>query len=442
MVSPDRLNAETIIAKKRDGGELSEKEIRYFIENFTQGRIPDYQASAWCMAIFQRGMSQQETIALTRAMAESGETIDLSDTLDYVVDKHSSGGVGDKTTLVVLPLVAAMGVPVAKMSGRGLAYTGGTLDKLESIRGFNVHLSPEQFKTRAAEYGIVLAGQTHELAPADGMLYALRDVTGTVSSKPLIASSIMSKKIAAGADGIVLDVKTGSGAFMRTIDDAVDLARLMVQIGEGTGKDVTAIISDMNQPLGHAVGNALEVREAVETMQGSGPADFVEHCVMIAGQMVRLAGKSYELDLSDIDTELRTRLTNGDALAMFRRMVEAQGGDLRQLDDLNLLPQAPVRRELKAPHAGYIREVDARGVGLATLDLGAGRRKKGERIDHAVGVIVHQKVGDHVDAGDPLFTIHARKEEHASQVAIDLATCIEWADRPGLPLFYDVISTR
>jgi pyrimidine-nucleoside phosphorylase len=438
----ERMNSVTIIAKKRDGEELSEREIRYFIENYTAGNIPDYQAAAWCMAVFLKGMSREETIALTMAMAESGEMINLSEVLDFAVDKHSSGGVGDKTTLVVLPLVAANGVPVAKMSGRGLAYTGGTLDKMESIRGFSSDIPPERFKTLVAENGIVLAGQTNDLAPADGLLYALRDVTGTVSSKPLIASSIMSKKIAGGANGIVLDVKAGSGAFMRTADDARDLAKIMVGIGEGVGRKVTAIISDMNQPLGRAVGNAVEVREAIHTMRGEGPPDFREHCIVLAGHMLRLAGAANKADLSDIRPSLEAQLDDGTALEVFTRMVKAQGGDVAQVEDLGKLPQAPLIRDVISERSGYLRQVDAKRIGLCALDLGAGRAKKGEPVDHAVGVVAHVKVGEKVEAGEPLFTVHARTEDDYTHAHNQLLGALEWSDRPGLPLFYGVLSTE
>ena len=286
------MNAVSIIEKKRDGVELSPEEITFFVEGYTSGDIPDYQAAAWGMAVFLKGMSRRETVELTLAMADSGEQLDLSGVVNFAVDKHSSGGVGDQVSLIVLPLVAASGVPVGKMSGRGLSFSGGTLDKMESISGYTVDLTTEQFLKQLGEVGIVLAGQSADLAPADGKFYALRDVTGTVPSTPLIAASIMSKKLAAGADGIVLDVKAGVGAFMETVDEARELARIMLQIGVDAGRKMTALVSDMNQPLGHAVGNALEVREAIETLRGEGPEDLVEHCVVVAGHMLRLAGKS------------------------------------------------------------------------------------------------------------------------------------------------------
>lgn len=434
------MNAVDIIEKKRDGQPLTEDEIRFFVKNYTAGDIPDYQAAAWAMAVYLEGMNREEIITLTLALAESGDMIDLHDVLEFAVDKHSSGGVGDKTSLVVLPLVRAFGVPVAKMSGRGLSFTGGTLDKLESIAGYNVNLTEEQFLKQAEEIGIVLAGQTRELAPADGKLYALRDVTGTVPSIPLIASSIMSKKIASGADAIVLDVKVGSGAFMQTIPEARELAQLMVDIGEGVGRRVTALLSDMNQPLGVAVGNALEVREAINTLRGDGPADFVEHCVVIAGHMLRLAGKSHEEDLSDIQPQIEEKLQKGEAFDVFKMLVEAQGGDVSQVENPDELPSAPVIVEVPAPQSGYLRAIDAREVGLAAMGLGAGRQQKGDPVDHAVGLEIFRTVGEHVEEGEPLFTVHARSDEAARQAEQRVLAAHEWADRPGIPLFYDVIS--
>lgn len=434
------MNVISIIEKKRDGYALTEDEIRYFVRGYTADDIPDYQAAAWAMAVYLQGMNRDEIIALTMALAESGDMIDLHDVIDFAVDKHSSGGVGDKTSLVVLPLVTAFGVPVAKMSGRGLSFTGGTLDKLESIDGYNVNLTEEQFLRQVQEIGIVLAGQTRELAPADGKLYALRDVTGTVSSIPLIASSIMSKKIASGADAIVLDVKVGSGAFMRTVEDARRLAQLMVEIGTGVGRRVTALLSDMNQPLGNAVGNALEVREAIDTLRGGGPADLIEHCITVAGHMLRLAGKSRAEDLSDIRPQLEEKLANGEAFEVFKRLIAAQGGDVSQVEEPDRLPTAPVIVEVESPQSGYLRTVDALEIGLAAADLGAGRKKKGDPVDHAVGLVVHHKVGEYVEQGDRLFTIHARAEDAAAQARERVLAAHEWADRPGIPLFYDVIT--
>jgi pyrimidine-nucleoside phosphorylase len=433
------MNVTEIIAKKRDGHALSRDEIRFFVEGFTCGKIAEYQAAAWCMAVYFQGMTHTETTELTLAMAESGEMLDYTGVLDFVVDKHSSGGVGDKTSLVVLPLVVACGVPVAKMSGRGLSFSGGTLDKLESISGYRVDLTREEFLAQVSRYGIALSGQTADLAPADGKLYALRDVTGTVDSKPLIASSIMSKKIAAGADAIVLDVKTGGGAFMETVEHATDLAHLMIEIGRGAGRRVTALISDMNQPLGCAVGNALEVREAIETLHGRGPADFTEHCLVVAGHMLRLAGKSTAADLSDIRLTLQEKLQSGAAWEVFRTLVGAQGGDLAQVDDPDRLPRAPVIIEVASLRSGYLQAVHAREIGMAVVDLGAGRRRKGDPVDHAVGVVVHHKVGEHIAQGEPLFTVHARTEDAARAAEQRVMAAHEWSERPGLPLFYGVV---
>ncbi|MAU10983.1 MAG: thymidine phosphorylase [Anaerolineaceae bacterium] len=434
-----------IIQKKRDGQPLTEEEIKYFIETYTHDDLPDYQAAALLMAIFWRGMNRQETVTLTQAMAHSGKMMDLSGVIDYAVDKHSSGGVGDKTTLVVLPLVAAMGVPVAKMSGRGLGFSGGTLDKLESISGYDVNLSDQQFLELAAKNGIVLSGQTGELAPADGKLYALRDVTATVPSMPLIASSIMSKKLASGANGMVLDVKWGNGAFMTTLDDAQQLADIMVKIGADAGRDVIALLSDMNQPLGQAVGNALEVIEAIETLKGGGPADFREHCLEVAHYMVQLAGQGEKwTDADAVRSELEEHLNNGEALEKFRLMVEAQGGDLAQIDDPSKLPSAKLREDVLATESGYIEKVVALQVAYAANALGAGREKKGDPVDHAVGVMVYVNVGDKVAEGDRLFTIHANSEAQLAEAKAHLAEAISYASAPvePLPLFYGVIDSR
>jgi pyrimidine-nucleoside phosphorylase len=433
------MNAVDVIAAKRDGRELTREEIRFFVEGFAAGAIPDYQAAAWAMAVTWRGMTQAEITHLTMALVESGEMLDLSGVLPFALDKHSSGGVGDKTTLVVLPLVVACGVPVAKMSGRGLSLTGGTLDKMESITGFTTDLSQEQFLAQAGTHGIVLAGQTADLVPADGKLYAIRDVTGTVPSKPLIASSIMSKKIAGGADGIVLDVKVGRGAFMPTVADARELAEIMVRIGRSAGRRVTALISDMNQPLGRAVGNALEVREAIDTLRGDGPPDLVEHSLTVAGHMLRLAGRSKLDDLSDVRSELEGRLASGQALEVFQRLVAAQGGDVSQVDDPDRLPRAPVVVEQPAQRSGYLAEVDAQEIGLAVLHLGAGRLRKGDPVDHAVGAVIHHKVGEHVERDELLFTVHARTPEAAEDARRRILDAHMWADRPGLPLLHDVL---
>ena len=431
-----------MIAKKRDGQPLTRREIHWFIQNYTAGDIPDYQAAALLMAILFRGMSRAETVALTVAMAESGDMLDLSDIADYAIDKHSSGGVGDKTSLVALPLVASLGVPVAKMSGRGLGFSGGTLDKLESIRGFNVNLSEARFRQIAADTGLALAGQTRSLAPADGKLYALRDVTATVSSLPLIASSIMSKKLAAGANGIVLDVKLGHGAFMKDLDSARELATVMVRIGLDAGRDMTALLSDMNQPLGVAVGNALEVAEAVKTLQGEGPPDFHQHCVEVAAYMLKLAGQGQRwADVDAARAEVDEILMNGQAFSRFRQMIKAQSGDVSQIDDLNKLPQAPLKDSLLAKKSGHIANIFADKVGLASLALGAGRATKEDAIDHAVGIEVHATIGDSVSRGDSLMTIHANSETSLRSARALLDAAVEYSDAPTarLPLFYGVI---
>ncbi|MAS33422.1 MAG: thymidine phosphorylase [Anaerolineaceae bacterium] len=437
------MRAVDILSKKRDGLPLTEAEINWFVQTYTAGDLPDYQASALLMAICIRGMSREEIVHLTLAMAQSGETLHLRDILGgYAVDKHSSGGVGDKTTLVVLPLVASCGVAVAKMSGRGLGFSGGTLDKLESIRGYDVNLSTDRFEALAKQNGIVLSGQTRALAPADGKLYALRDVTATVPSLPLIASSIMSKKIAAGADGIVLDVKMGDGAFMSNLEDAHELARLMVDIGVDAGRDMIAVISDMNQPLGAAVGNALEVAEAIETMQGGGPADFREHCLEIARHMLRLAGQGEQwTDAAEVRALLEKNLNNGQALAKFRLLAEAQGADVRMIDDPSQLPQASMVETVDAKQAGYIAQVSALKIAQAAFDLGAGREKKGDPIDLAVGVQVHVNVGDQIEPGASLVTLHANDAQRLEQSRVLVQEAITVSESPvePLPLFYDVI---
>ena len=431
------MRAVDIIIKKRDGGILSTEEIHFFIEGYASGDIPDYQASAWAMAVLQKGMTSKETADLTTAIAASGDTIDLSGVAKFAVDKHSTGGVGDKTTLVVQPIVAACGVPVGKMSGRGLGFTGGTLDKMESIEGFRVDLSTDEFMNQLEEIGLVLSGQTADLAPADGKLYALRDVTGTVPSIPLIASSVMSKKIAGGAQGIVLDVKVGNGAFMQSVEDGLELARLMVEIGVHAGSKVVALLSDMNQPLGNAVGNALEVREAVETLQDGGPGDFREHCVVVASQMLLLAEKIE--NLSEARGKVEDELKDGRAYEKMVAMVSAQGGDTGMLENLDRLPKAPIIKTHNAQKSGFIARVHAREVGLTAMELGAGRAKKSDPVDHAVGVVVHTKVGDTIAQGEPLFTVHAQSEEMASAAAERLCAAHDISDEPvePLPLIYE-----
>ena len=433
------MRAVDIIARKRDGFVLSAEEIDFFVQGFTHGDIPDYQAAAWAMAVLLRGMTDRETTDLTMVMVRSGERLDLGEIAPRVVDKHSTGGVGDKTSLVVGPLVAAVGLPVAKMSGRGLGFTGGTLDKLESIPGFRVSLTVEQLLTTVRQVGIALGGQTADLAPADGKLYALRDVTATVPSLPLIASSIMSKKIAGGARALVLDVKVGKGAFMTAPQEARKLAQLMVRIGAGAGMRVTAVLSDMDQPLGLAVGNALEVNEAIETLKGGGPADFREHCFVVATEMLALGGLARGVE--EGRAILEGALRSGAALAKFRSWVRAQGGDERVADDPSLLPRTKVIQRVSAPRSAYVDGVHAREVGLAAMGLGAGRERKGQPIDHSVGIVLEVKVGDHVQAGQALFTVHARNEADAAQAAERVLAAHTWSDIPVLstPPIYEVL---
>lgn len=428
-----------LIEKKRDAKTLSSEEIQFFVTGYTDGAIPDYQTAALLMAILWQGMSDREISDLTMAMANSGETLDLKDVASFVVDKHSTGGVGDKVSLVVAPTVAACGLPVGKMSGRGLGFSGGTLDKLESIPGYRNDLTVDEFKGQLAEIGIVLTGQSANLAPADGKLYALRDVTGTVPSLPLIVGSIMSKKIAAGADAIVLDVKVGSGAFMKTLKDAQALAVGMVRIGKAVGRKVTAQISDMNQPLGWAVGNALEVVEAIDTLQGHGPADFVEHCLVIAAEMLFLGGQAETLD-AGLDLARQT-LQSGAAWEKFRQLIEAQGGDLRYVDEPQRLPKARLVEVVKASQAAYLSATQADEIGMAVVGLGGGREKKGDSVDHAVGLVMHVKVGDAVAVGDPLFTIHANSESQRDVAKRRVLAALNFSATPvaPLPLFYERI---
>ncbi len=433
------MRAVDIIVKKRDGDELTREEIEFFIMGFVRDEIEDYQASAWAMAVYFQGMTPQEATDLTEVMAASGDQIDLSSVVPYAVDKHSTGGVGDKTTFVVQPAVAACGVPVAKMSGKGLAHTGGSLDKIESIRGYRIELTIDEFMDQLAAIGQVLCGQTADLTPADKLLYALRDVTGTVGSMDLIASSVMSKKIAGGAQGIVLDVKTGLGAFMQSVDRACELSTLMVEIGRRSGRRVVCLISDMNQPLGSAVGNALEIREAIMTMRGKGPPDFRDHCLEVAGHMLVLAGTADNLEAGK--GMIAQKLNDGSALASFRQLVETQGGDCSMVDDPDKLPRAKCIETVGAPTDGYIEQVHALEVGHTVMALGGGRAKKGDPIDHAVGVEIHRQVGDQVKKGDPLFTIHANDEKKLETVSASVLAAHRIVDEavPALPLFYDTI---
>ena len=397
-----------IIEKKRDGGELTKEEIQFFVNSYTEGSVPDYQVSALLMAIYFQDMTDAERANLTMAMVESGDQIDLSEIKGIKVDKHSTGGVGDTTTLPLAAMVAAVGVPVAKMSGRGLGHTGGTIDKLESIEGFHVELSSEEFVEQVNEIGMAVIGQSGNLTPADKKLYALRDVTATVSSVPLIASSIMSKKIAAGADAIVLDVKTGDGAFMKTVEDSKRLAEAMVKIGNSVGRNTMAIISSMDQPLGFAIGNALEVKEAIDTLNGHGPEDLNELCYTLGSQMVVLGGKASTIE--EARKMLEEVVANGKALEVLKKFIAAQGGDASVVDDPSRLPQAKYVSEIAAKQAGYIAKIEAEDIGTAAMLLGAGRATKESEIDLAVGLILRKKVGDYVEAGESLVTVHANTE--------------------------------
>lgn len=421
-----------IIEKKRDGQELTTAEINFFIEGYTKGEIPDYQASALAMAIYFQDMNDRERADLTRAMVESGDTIDLSAIDGIKVDKHSTGGVGDTTTLVLAPLVASLGVPVAKMSGRGLGHTGGTIDKLESIAGFHVELTREQFIDLVNRDKVAVIGQSGNLTPADKKLYALRDVTGTVNSIPLIASSIMSKKIAAGADAIILDVKTGDGAFMKTQEDAEELAHAMVRIGNHVGRKTIAIISDMSQPLGFAIGNALEVKEAIETLQGKGPKDLTELVLTLGSQMVILAGKAKTSE--EAKEMLLDAIHSGKALAKFKEFLANQGGDASIVDDLTKLPQAKYKIELPAKQSGYISRMIADEIGVASMILGAGRATKEDVIDLAVGLVLHKKVGDKVEEGESILTIYSNREnvEDVKQKLYDNIFIADTATAPTL----------
>ncbi|MCP9298129.1 pyrimidine-nucleoside phosphorylase [Bacillus halotolerans] len=397
-----------IIIKKQNGKELTTEEIQFFVNGYTDGSIPDYQASALAMAIFFQDMSDRERADLTMAMVNSGETIDLSAIKGIKVDKHSTGGVGDTTTLVLAPLVAALDVPVAKMSGRGLGHTGGTIDKLEAIDGFHVELSKEEFIKLVNRDKVAVIGQSGNLTPADKKLYALRDVTGTVNSIPLIASSIMSKKIAAGADAIVLDVKTGAGAFMKTEEDAAELAKAMVRIGNKVGRQTMAVISDMSQPLGFAIGNALEVKEAIDTLKGEGPEDLHELVLTLGSQMVVLAKKAGTLD--EARAKLEEVMKNGKALEKFKDFLKNQGGDSSIIDDPSKLPQAAYHIDVPAKEAGVVSEIVADEIGVAAMLLGAGRATKEDEIDLAVGIMLRKKVGDKVEKGEPLVTLYANRE--------------------------------
>lgn len=433
------MKAVDIIIKKRDGEELTREELEFFVSGFTTGEIPDYQASAWAMAVLLKGMNARETTDLTLAMADSGEKLDLSSVVPIAVDKHSTGGVGDKTSITVGPIVAACDLPVGKMSGRGLGFSGGTLDKLESIPGYRVNLNTQEFLDQLKKIGIVLTGQSLDLAPADGKFYALRDVTGTVQSIPLIASSVMSKKIAAGAQAIVLDVKVGRGAFMRTQAEARELAQLMVSIGKLSERKVIALISSMDQPLGSAVGNAIELAEAVEALHGNAPADYMEHCIKLSAYMLMVGNKV--LTLEEGEKKALEVIQNGKAFAKLRELVIAQKGDVTFIDDLSKLPQADIKKTLVSTAEGWVKVVDAREVGESAVDLGAGRAKKTDSIDPSVGIYVKVKVGDFIKIGQPLFEVHTNSLQKFDLVKDRLLNSVELSQEPveRLPVFYGMI---
>lgn len=428
-----------IIEKKRDGHALTTEEINFFIDGYVKGDIPDYQASSLAMAIYFQDMNDDERAALTMAMVNSGDMIDLSDIKGVKVDKHSTGGVGDTTTLVLAPLVAAVDVPVAKMSGRGLGHTGGTIDKLEAIDGFHVEIDESTFVKLVNDNKVAVVGQSGNLTPADKKMYALRDVTGTVNSIPLIASSIMSKKIAAGADAIVLDVKTGSGAFMKTLEDAEALAHAMVRIGNNVGRNTMAIISDMNQPLGRAIGNALELKEAIDTLKGHGPEDLTELVLTLGSQMVVLANKADTLE--EARALLIKAIESGAALDKFKTFVENQGGDATVIDHPERLPQAAYQIDYKAKNSGYVTELVSNDIGVASMMLGAGRLTKEDDIDLAVGIVLNKKIGDKVEAGESLLTIHSNRQ-NVDDVIKKLDTSITIEDQVVSPTLIHKIITE
>ena len=436
------MRAYDLILKKREGSALTADEIDALVGGFVDGSVPDYQMAAFLMAVYFRGMSPQETAALTMAMVRSGATLNLGPLAGRTVDKHSSGGVGDKTSLVVVPLVASAGVPVPKLSGRGLGHTGGTLDKLEAIPGFRTTVGEAEFVAQVERIGCAIAGQSARMVPADARLYALRDVTATVDSVPLIAASIMSKKLAAGAGAILLDVKCGRGAFMKTEGEARTLAEAMVEIGRGLGRRTVAVISAMDHPLGRAVGNALEVREAIDTLAGRGPADVEALCLALGGWMLVLGGRTRSPD--DGAEELKRRLGNGDALAAFTAMVDAQGGDAKVVRDPDRLPHAPSQVPVPAAASGVVTGIDAEAIGLAAMRLGAGRARQGDAIDPAVGVVLDRTVGTPVRAGDCLATVHARSPHEGEQAAgpVAAAYTIGNAPPPVEPVIRGVIGAE
>ncbi|WP_374019996.1 pyrimidine-nucleoside phosphorylase [Paenibacillus thiaminolyticus] len=434
------MRAVDIIHKKREGHELTAEEIRFLIQGYSSGEVPDYQIAAWAMAVFFQGMTASETASLTLEMARSGDQIDLSSISGIKVDKHSTGGVGDKTSLILAPLVAAAGVPVAKMSGRGLGHTGGTIDKLESIPGFQVELEREQFFKQVNDIGVSLIGQTGNITPADKKLYALRDVTATVESIPLIASSVMSKKIAAGADAIVLDVKTGSGAFMKTLDDSIALAQAMVDIGTDTGRQTIAVISDMDQPLGHLIGNSLEVEEAIQTLRGEGPSDLHRLCIVLGAHMLVLGGVAH--DAAEAESRLEQLITDGSALGKLKELIAAQGGDASVVDQPERLPHARERFEVKAEAGGTVAAIQAEEIGIAAMLLGAGRETKDSVIDLSVGIDLRAKVGDTVNAGDVLAVLHVNDASRLLEASrkIIQAYQITSEARLAAPLVYAIVT--
>ncbi|GAA0296672.1 pyrimidine-nucleoside phosphorylase [Gracilibacillus halotolerans] len=428
-----------IISRKRNGESLSIDEIEFFINGYMEDEIPDYQVSALMMAIYYKGMSEEETAHLTNSMVQSGEIIDLSSIEGHKVDKHSTGGVGDKTTFIVGPLAAAAGLPVAKMSGRGLGHTGGTIDKLEAIPGLQVEISNEDFMKQVNDIKLSVVGQTGDLAPADKKLYALRDVTATVDSIPLIASSVMSKKIASGADSIVLDVKTGSGAFMKTIEDARELAKRMVEIGNKLGRNTTAVISNMDQPLGFEIGNANEIKEAVQVLQGEKIADLRELSIELVSHMTILANV-----YSDVETakkELAKLLDNGQAFEVFKQFIKAQHGDTSVIDDLTKLPSAEFQLEVEAPKEGYVSEIEAEKIGLAAMHLGAGRQTKDDSIDHAAGITLQKKIGDYVKKGEVIVELHSNSNnmESSKKLCLEAITISETKPEKS-PMIYEIIT--
>lgn len=428
-----------IIHKKREGGELTRNEIRFFVDGFVNGDIPDYQASALMMAIYFKGMTKAETACLTMEMAESGDTVDLSSIEGIKVDKHSTGGVGDKTSLIIGPIAAACGVKIAKMSGRGLGHTGGTVDKMESIPGMKTDIGREEFFQIVRDTGIAVIGQSGNLCPADKKLYALRDVTATVESVPLIASSIMSKKIAAGSDRILLDVKTGSGAFMKTLEGSRELAREMVEIGESVGRKTVALITDMDRPLGKNIGNALEIIEVVETLKGNGPGDLTGLCLVLASNMIYLAGKAASVE--EAEWMAKAAVSNGEALHKFIEMVKAQGGDPAYIEDTKKFSLSNVCLEVKANKTGYITALNAESCGLAAVALGAGRETKESRIDYGAGIILEKNTGDYVNTGDTIARVYASSNEKCKTAEEIILAAVETGDVRPSPhtLIYDRI---